>query len=102
MEQLRNRFDQHNMLQKKILIGAAIIIGLMILFPPMVVSANMLGENFTEFVGYHFILSGPGEHPLGLTHSGIAWFRLLIQVAVVAGATIFLLGYVKKNPSLMR
>jgi len=91
-------------LQKKIVLGTAILIVLMVLFPPKAVVTNLLGQSSSQSVGYHFILSDPSKANLPadmpttaqdamnqIASSHIEWGKLLLQivgVVVLAGVLV--------------
>ena len=87
--------DRPDDLRKKILIIAAVILALMILFPPkyIVHHVPILGTTSSQSVGYHFLLNDPaasekaaiGEGSDQLVSSGIEWGKLFLQIVIVAG-----------------
>ncbi len=113
MEQAKAWFGKQNDLQKKIVLAALIIGGLMILFPPKVVTNTnpLINQTQTQAAGYHFLLDDPaaeqksaaramlGDDVDKLIGSGIEWGKLLVQLAIVGGAAYFLLRYTQRNPS---
>jgi hypothetical protein len=95
-------------LRSKIMLCAAIVLGIMILFPPKFIEHKnpLLGITDTQSAGYTFILSDPagqekaevqqvaGDQANQLVASGVQWGRLLLQIIVVgvaAGAATFYL-----------
>src|SRR5437870_5693156 len=112
MEQARAWFDKQNDLQKKILLAALILIGLMILFPPKYTFRRdpIFLQTTSESAGYQFILTDPsaeqkkaariifGDEVDKFIGSGIEWSKLFVQFLVVGGAAGLLLVYTKRNP----
>lgn len=113
MEQVRNWFGHQNDMQKKVVLAALVILGVMILFPPKeVISRNpILGASVSQPAGYHFILDDPaseqraaaekvfGKDADGLFGSGIEWSKLLIQLVIV-GAVAFAALQMTRRTSL--
>jgi hypothetical protein len=111
MDTMNNMLDKKD-LSSKIIMAAAAILFLMILFPPKVVSKNLFGQRLTEPAGYQFILADPAGAQKSVTAglpdditnamfagSGVEYGKLFIQLIVVigiAGAAVKLLA---KQPS---
>jgi len=110
VEQAKDWFSKQNDLQKKIVLVAAAILTLMILFPPKVIVRQILGQSTTQPVGYQFIFSDPAgaekpnvpaDVPAELKEaidkavtSHIEWGKLLIQMIVVAGVAVVAMRFV--------
>jgi hypothetical protein len=78
--------------RKKIVLAAGAIMAIMIAFPPKIMTATLFGESQTQSAGYVFLFSDPAVTPFGpnpLVTSGIQWWKLLLQLAVVAVAACF-------------
>ncbi len=113
MEQAKDWFGKQNDLQKKIVIAAVVLIGLMILFPPKVVTSRnpLIDQSQSQSAGYHFIFDDPaaeqkaaarvllGDEVDKYIGSGIEWGKLIIQMAIVGGAAFFFLRTMKQNQS---
>lgn len=85
-------------LRGKIMLAAGAIMALMVLFPPKVMTATIFGESQTQSAGYVFLFSDPATTPFGpnpLVTSGILWWKLLLQLAVVAVAAYFVIRTVE-------
>jgi hypothetical protein len=96
----RNMLAGTGDLRKKIMIAAAAVMALMVLFPPKVIAMTMMGETDSKAAGYVFLFSDPAATPFGanpLVTSSIVWWKLLLQLAIVAGAALFAMRYFERQ-----
>jgi hypothetical protein len=112
MDAIRNMSGKRDDLHGKILLLAVAVLGLMVLFPPKVVTTRnpIFDQSTTEAAGYQFLLSDPagekkaaarlvlGDEVDKFIGSGIDWGKLLIQLALTGGAAVFLLRSTKPKP----
>jgi hypothetical protein len=88
-------------LSSKIIIAAGAILFLMILFPPKVVSTNMLGQRISQSVGHQFILTDPAGAQKGVeagmpqeianamfAGTGVEYGKLFLQLVIVIGVAV--------------
>lgn len=84
-------------IRKKIMLAAGAIMAIMVLFPPKVITATLFGESETKSAGYVFLFNDPSVTPFGpnpLVTSGIEWWKLLLQLAVVVAAAVYIIRLV--------
>jgi hypothetical protein len=111
MAQVLQWAGQQSDVQKKVLMAALAIMGVMILFPPkVVINKNpIFGTSTSQSAGYQFIFADPsseqkaaaekifGKDADMLFGSGIEWGKLLIQLVVVGGAGFAAIHLIKKH-----
>jgi len=113
MNTMNTLLGKRNDLQKKIVLTAIALIGLMLLFPPKVIfNKNPLTDaTQTQSAGYQFLLSDPsgeqkkdarlvlGDDVDKYMGSHIEWGKLLFQLVIVAGGAFGAMRYLATRQS---